>query len=428
MKHIDRFSGLLPILALGFSILACSLAPGGSGGGPSVDPHAIATYVAGTVQAQVAQGANPGQTATEAAHAAPVLPTTTPTSIPSLLPSGLYFIGTDKTGLDQVWRVPPEGYRVDQVTAEPASVSDFAISPDGNLAYIVNNRLILKRPGYVGTTVVADGGKDDGSDAFRFSHKIAGLAWTPDGLTLAYGLNGVHLLRIGTGEDVTVLTNDLLEQNGAVLPITLYRPDRWSPDGSRLAVVISFQEGGTVGIFSTTDRQLVKLQKSNGEQASCCTVGWAPDGKTLLLAGVQFGLTSADLWRYDAVDGKGTQLIPAHAPDGTYTYVDWPALGPDGSLYYFYTGQPSLASGAVTYQMVRSAADGVTGRTVLQPNPLYLSEALWAADASLAVVVSPAPDEQTPGRPSHGPITILYSDGRPPKQIVRDGRRLAWGQ
>jgi hypothetical protein len=77
--------------------------------------------------------------------------------------------------------------------------------------------------------------------------------------------------------------------------------------------------------------------------------------------------------------------------------------------------------------MLRSAADGVSDRTVLQSNPLYVSEALWAPDASLAVVVAYTPGEQSGAGPAHGPIMVLPSSGQPPQEVVQDGRDLMWG-
>ncbi len=437
MNRSRRILGYSIFLVFALGSFACSLVSGG-GATKVVDSDAIATYVAATVQAQVAPttqpAADPTRSVPEKSTPAatipasrPTLPTATPKSSPNLLPSALYFIGPDKGGLDQVWRMPSQGYSVEQLTSEPASVIEFAVSADGKLAYVTNNRLLLKRPGLPGTTMVADGGGDDSTAAFQYSHRIASLTWSPDGLSLAYGLNGVHVLHVGSGEDVSVLPNKLQDLNGTLYPAELYRPGLWSPDSSRFAVVVSYLEGGNVAVFDTAENRLVPLQKPDGSPASCCTVSWALDGKALLSAGMLYGVMSADLWRYDPISGQGIQLIPAHSPDGTYSYVDWPVLGPDGSLYYFYTSASNPISGPVAYQMLSSAADGVSGRAVLQSNPLYVSEALWAPDASLAVVVTYTPGQQSGNQPPHGPIMVLSSGGQPPKEIVQDGRGLMWG-
>jgi hypothetical protein len=430
-----RFNGVSVFLVLILASLACSLTAGG-GATKVVDSDAIATYVAATVQAQ-ASPTQPPATATQPAaapvtplptrNASPIAPTATPKAGPAVLPSALYFIGPDKGGLDQVWRMPSQGYSVEQLTSEPEGVIEYVVSADGKLAYVRGNQLILIRPGLPGVNVVADGGADDGSAVFQYSHKIGSLSWSPDGKSLAYGLNGVHVLHVDRGEDVSVLTNKLQDLNGTAYPSALYRPGPWSPDSRRFAVVVSYMEGGNVAVFDTVDRKLVSLQKADGSPASCCTLSWALDGKALLSAGSAYGVMGADLWRYDPVGGQGNQLVPAQSADGTYNYVDWPILSPDGSLYYFFTGASNPISGPVAYQMLRSAADGVSQHTVLQSNPLYASEALWAPDASLAVVVTYTPGQQNGNEPLHGPIVILPSGGQPPQVIIQDGRSLMWG-
>jgi hypothetical protein len=439
MKHTDRGLWLVPLLALGFATLACTLLSSGGASTPVVDQHRIDTSVAATVQAL-----NPQVTATIPAVAgqttpvnptaagetpAPTMtvPTTTATALPKLLPAALFFIGPDRSGLDQVWRLAPQGNSVAPVTQEPASVTNFAVSADGQVAYVVNNRLILKRPGFIGTSVIADGGADDGSDAFRFSKTIDGLAWSPDGLTLAYGLNGIRLYHPATGADDLALQNDLVAQGEFILPNALYRPDVWSPDGGKLAIGISFMEGATMALFDPASHAVTKLQKTDGGMASCCTLAWAQGGKTLLSAGRTYGVTSADLWQYDPNTGKGTELIPAVGKDGVNHYVDWPLLGPDGKLYYFYNGLAAPANGPVLYQMVRSEADGVSGRKPLQADPLLITEALWSPDASLALVVLLSPGNTSSAGVSHGPIAVLFQDGRPMQQIIQDGRKLIWG-
>jgi hypothetical protein len=439
MKRTEKSLWLIPLLALGSATLACTLFSSGSPSTPVSSNQPIETSVAATVKAlnplttalpeQLAGQPTPAETSApaEALSETSLPPTTTPTPLPKLLPAALYFIGPDRSGLDQVWRLMPQGNSIEPITQEPASVTDFAVSTEGQVAYVVNNRLILKRPGFTGTSVIADGGADDGSDAYRFTKTIAGLAWAPDGLTLAYGQNGLHLYHPATGADVLALQNDVLAQGNFMLPRALYRPDAWSPDGSRLAIGISYTEGGTMAIFDPATSAVIKLQKTNGDSASCCTLAWALDGKALLSAGMTYGVTSADLWRYTAVDGKGTELIPTVGKDGIHNYVDWPILAPDGKLYYFYNGLAAPANGPVLYQMVRSEPDGVSGRTVQQANPLLISEALWAPDASLALAVLLTPGDASSSGASHGPIAVLFADGRPMQQIIQDGHKLVWG-
>jgi hypothetical protein len=75
-------------------------------------------------------------------------------------------------------------------------------------------------------------------------------------------------------------------------------------------------------------------------------------------------------------------------------------------------------------QLVRSAPDGVTGRTVLRPESFpLLNEALWAPDASSVIVVSaPAVDTYQGGQ-----AEVVYLDGRPGIVLTTFARQLKWG-
>ena len=74
--------------------------------------------------------------------------------------------------------------------------------------------------------------------------------------------------------------------------------------------------------------------------------------------------------------------------------------------------------------MVRSAADGVTGRTVLRPESFSnASGFLWAPDASFLIATTyPAPDVY-----AGGPAKLYYSDGRPALPLVPFAMEMKWG-
>ena len=433
-----RLPSFLPLaLAVGLATLACSLLspaskpPGGS------SAHAVETAVQATVlalQSPTGPGPAPASPAGPAlaseTPASPALPgpTQTPAPVAGILPSALYFLADDTQGHQQIWRLAPDALNFYPVTAEPSDVTDYDVSREGRLAYVAQNQLLLRTVNAGGRQVLADGGADDGSDAFRFTKTIAGPAWSPDGKTLAYGLNGVHLLQVSAGtviQDSTVLPNDLEDLNGLLVPRALYQPDRWSPDGTRLLISIGFYEGATKAIYVPGSKTVVQLTKGDQGGASCCTVSWSPDGQSVYSAGFIYGGSSSDLWRYDSATGKGTQLIPEIAADGTYNYADWPVLGSGGKLYYFFANQASIPSADILLQMTSSDPDGVTGRTFLRADPVHLSEALWAPDGSLAVGVLPELGDVD--YPAHGQIAILFAGPQPLTQLVKDGRLLRWG-
>ena len=75
--------------------------------------------------------------------------------------------------------------------------------------------------------------------------------------------------------------------------------------------------------------------------------------------------------------------------------------------------------------MVRSAADGVTGRTVLRPETFEtLNEALWAPDASFVITAKAPSDTVYAG----GVIELYYTDGtKSMLPLVPFGQQLKWG-
>jgi hypothetical protein len=74
--------------------------------------------------------------------------------------------------------------------------------------------------------------------------------------------------------------------------------------------------------------------------------------------------------------------------------------------------------------LVRSAPDGVTNRTLVLPDAFpALNEALWAPDASLAIVVEPTASDMWWG----GRLTAVYLDGCPRQVLAPFGYTLRWG-
>ena len=105
----------------------------------------------------------------------------------------------------------------------------------------------------------------------------------------------------------------------------------------------------------------------------------------------------------DATSGVVTDLIPDLTEnDSILNFASDPFLAPDGQLYFFYATEPYTQQDDVSrppLQLVRSAADGVTNRTVLSPEIFNtLNEALWAPDASFVITAS-------------GPIADVYQGG-----------------
>jgi hypothetical protein len=133
------------------------------------------------------------------------------------------------------------------------------------------------------------------------------------------------------------------------------------------------------------------------------------------------------LWRIDAATGSVGTLLPSEVGDGTYNLADEPYLAPDGQLYFFYAtaANPDGFIDRAPLQLVRSAPDGVAGRTVLRPETFPLvNEALWAPDATF-VIVANAPSEAVY---AGGMLEVYYTDpSRPVLSLLPFGQQLKWG-
>ena len=164
----------------------------------------------------------------------------------------------------------------------------------------------------------------------------------------------------------------------------------------------------------------------------CCSFhggpAWSPDNSSFygVASAHDFAYQSGELWKVDAASGALTRMLKAD--DGMLNLPKEIFLAPDGLLYFFF-GTYRMDSGyfdAPVLELVRSAPDGVTGRTVLRhENFRLMNEALWAPDANFVIVASasdPSADR------SGGILELYYTDAQ--KQVVwlaPFGRQLRWG-
>ena len=134
------------------------------------------------------------------------------------------------------------------------------------------------------------------------------------------------------------------------------------------------------------------------------------------------------LWKVDAATGAVTSLTPSTTADGLAIVPREIHHAPSGQLYFFF-GTYDLNSGffdAPELNLVRSEPDGVTNRTVLRDeNFVLMKEALWAPDASFAIVASaPTPDWDQEG----GVLELYYTDGtKEPVWLAPYGQQMQWG-
>lgn len=411
MKH--RLRVLTAMFVLTAAILACAspIAPGGI--------NYAATIVAQTMEALTSPGA---PAVTPFASSAPT-ETPLPTSTPNLLPRSLFFLNADSSGLTQVYRLESDGTTVNQITFEPSPVNKFDVSPtDGSLAYVSNNQLLLADASGGGRRVLVDGGAVD--DNNRFTNSVGSPVWSPDGKTIAFSRGGLNFYTLSTGEINKVLENQIDNSGGFPIVREYYSPVSYSPDGSRLLVGIGYIELGTLGIYTLSSNTLVKLNRADGGIV-CCDARWVPDGTGLYIASSTIGMIESGLWYAKAETGDMVTLLPGAASDGTYNFAEAPQIGSNGQLYFFFNNLPQIpAAGHTPLYMMRSASNGMSGRTQLRPDVLdNINEILWAPDLSFAVVVfAPGPDVYQGGR-----ADIVYPDDRPNVTLAASAQSLHWG-
>lgn len=352
----------------------------------------------------------------------PAPPTVAATETPSLLPAALYYEAKDGAGHLQLFRLAPDGFTSAQVTSESEDVGAYDVSPiDGRIAYILNNALILMNGDGSSRTVLADGGPP--SDAGYTAKTISSLRFSPDDSQLAYGMNGLNFYDLAAGTTTNVLTDQFSDAGGLTLLKEGYSPNEFSPDGSKLLVNIGYYEGGTLGIYDMASGAFNQLSRPEGGML-CCTSKWTSDSSAVYVASPVIGMVDPGLWRFSAADGAGTTLLPPQNTDSTYNFADAPLVAPDGQLYFLFANLPTIPASHTPLMLVRSAPDGITGRTVIYPDTFTsINEALWAPDASMIILVQSGNPENWVG----GSAALYPVGGGAPVPLLPDAGNLLWG-
>lgn len=393
-----RFS--LVCLVTSAIALSCGPQPGGAPPAGNVE----------TVVAETMQALTPG-----------IPPTVPPGG--DLLPHALYYLDHDSAGFLQVNRLDRDGSTVHQITFEPANVDSYAVSPvDGSVAYTSNNQLLLAAPDGSGRRVLVDGGPL-GSDESYYTSQVGGVAWSPDGATIAFGFGGLNFYALGSGAVNTALENSIDTAPGFPILREGYRPVAFAPDGEKLLVHIAYYEGGVFALYYLNGAALIR---SPEDAVSCCEGSWAGDSSAYYAASPYLGMLIPGLWRLNADGTVDTLLDSDMQSGGELHFAQAPLLAPDGRLYYFYNSLPAFEDfiSRLPLYMVRSAADGVTGRANLVTTPFeQVNEILWAPDASFAILAfAPLPEIYQGGR-----AEMVYPDGRPNAVLVPFARDMRWG-
>ena len=397
-----RFQLFTILLIPSILIAACNIPAANSGTQPASNDQ-VATVVAMTLQAITAEPETPSD---------------------SLLPHTLYFLGTDASGLTQVFRLERDGKTQKQVTSEGVNVGNYGVSPvDGSVAYVVNNQLLLINADGSNRRLLVDGGAVDENNPFL--NNITNPVFSPNGQTLAYGYKGLNLYLLSSGASNLVIENQIDDSNSSFLfPTELYWPERYSPDGSKLLITLGYYEGASAAIYDPASGGLVRLSGAEGALICCDAMEWSADGTSIYSASPAAGMFNSGLWRVDPSSGAVTTLFTSNFDSSSFLYADEPYLAPDGQLYFFFVESTNELNSRTPLQLVRAAPDGVTGRTALRPETFELmNEALWTPDASFVVVAFANTLDTYQG----GRAEIVYLDGRPNVVLAQFAQQIKWG-
>ena len=348
----------------------------------------------------------------------------------ALLPAPLYFLN----GAGQIVRLEVNGLTLTPITVEPEPITDFDVSPTGDrLAYVSNNSLIIA-DGAGANRIIAVAGEPLNPDNFgeAINKAIDNIHFSPDGSQIAFGLNGVNLIRADRQNEAQLIQGsdpvpDLSSGSPppADAPPRFFWPEAWSPDGSRLLIRFAyFPEGGGLAVKNLADDALVEI--SNGDNQVCCYAAWDQGGQAVYFASDITQFAAPGLWRADVQAGTSTTLLDGQPPqeDEPFTLISYPHHTRQGDLLAFVTQTPDPAF-APNPTLHRVSVEGAPAELAQLRQDFYtIGDLLWAADDSGAIIVDISTNRQFPIK---GPMVWLPTDGRPVLDLPAHGSHPRWG-
>jgi TolB protein len=231
---------------------------------------------------------------------------------------------SDRTGTQQLYRMPLQGGEVEQLTNDRVPAMAPAVSPNGReIAYHTfrgGTRQLFVLP-------------SEGGTPLQLTHDSAqnrGASWLPDGQSITF-VKDAFL----SSQESRIVSRDSSGSWGS--PRTLLKGGETpvpSPDGKR-AVTVS------------TDKHLMMVPLPTGQAVRIATTGvspvsnflwgWSPDGRFIYYVGEDSVASTAGIWRVPA--GGGASRLVLRFDDPAQRKVR-PWFKVHGNRIYFTRGDP----------------------------------------------------------------------------------------
>ncbi|NPV86195.1 MAG: hypothetical protein HPY45_09335 [Anaerolineae bacterium] len=336
-------------------------------------------------------------------HIPSIPPAASPTPAPPLLPAPLLFL-SDQSGVWQIWRIEMNGGFAHPITSVPEGVGGFDVSPvDGSLAYISANSLYISRPDGSQARMVVAGEPLGDTDTDRLTRRLSNPRWSPDGTLLAFGQNGVNILEVNSGAVRSLITNFMSDDQFGINN-RIYKPAFWSANGSYLAAQVVYYEGIGIVILPAAGGAVIDPHIFN-----CCDYALSSDPLTFFLASPQMAYGESGFWRIRWDTGETVRLSQESnddEPSPSYAHL---LLDTNNRLHFFYEKSPRV----MIADCNPSDIHNITIRGELDYLP---DQALWAPDASLAVISG-----------EQGEPLQVWRENKPLVPLETSGYLLQWG-
>ena len=237
---------------------------------------------------------------------------------------------------------------------------------------------------------------------------IPAPVFSPDGYRVAYAMNGLHTYFLLNNENTQYRTNVVSESNNV-----LYRPIFYSPGGNNLYVQVEVDQKKSLLVLNAWNGELYAEFKDG----PCCQPQLNAEQDGVYFTGEDDYGNAVGLWLVDIWEETLETILPgADSANADYINAFPIQEAVNGDLLFFYA--PRENSRDVPLMMARAADDGVSLLQVIRPDSYTaLTEVLWAADASLALISDPA----------SGDIKLLRSGDRAAITLPAKGTMLRWG-